>query len=250
MAKIKESSTENNSGTARPARSRMSRRGMMRTLLAGAGTGLALPAIASNASAAQPGALGMAMSAAKSGASSSATWRPVFLDEHQNATLIVMGERIAPGSSKAEINRFIDLLLSVLPADAPQRFATGNSVPQGTVFVPAPARQRLFDALGAFDAEARKRYGVPFKELSQTQQLAILNDASQPPPRQKESSTKVHLQGPAEKPVTLHDHFLHLKNWVIGAYYSSEAGIRELGWTGQVIFSSFPGCQSSGGHSA
>jgi hypothetical protein len=250
MANMPDSRTENNSGKERPRRSRITRRGMMRTLLAGAGTGLALPVITSNSSAASPGAPGMTMPPASPAKSPSGPWRPAFLDEHQNATLIILGERIAPGSTKAEVNRFIDLLLSVLPADAPQRFATGNSVPQGTVSVPAPARQRLFDALGAFDAEARKRYGKPFKEISETQQLAILNDASKPPAREKEPGANVRHLVPAERPVTLYDHFLDLKNWIVGAYYSSEAGIRELGWTGQVIFASYPGCQSSSGHGA
>jgi hypothetical protein len=224
---------------------------MMSTLLAGAGAGLALPGSARNASAAKGAAIGMVTRASQAAMEkSAASWRPSFLDNHQNETLIVLGEIIAPGSKKAQINRFIDLLLSVLPADAPQQFATGNSVPQGTVSVPAPARQKLFDALGAFDAEARKRYGAPFKELAETQQLAILNDASREPTPQHKSGPERHPLIPQERRVTLHDHFLHLKNWVIGAYYSSEAGIRDLGWTGQVIFASYPGCQNSSGPTA
>ncbi len=227
---------------------RMTRRGMMGALLAGAGAGLALPGAAH--AAASPAAMGMAMPAAAPTAAASEAWHPSFLDEHQDATLIVLGELIAPGSKKAEIHRFIDLLLSVLPANAGQDFATGNSVPQGTVSVPAPARQRLLDALGAFDAEARRRYGAPFKELTEAEQLSILNDASQPPAPEKHHPALRHPLIPEEKPVTLYDHFVDLKHWVIGAYYSSEAGIRELGWTGQVIFASYPGCQSSPGSAA
>jgi hypothetical protein len=40
----------------------------------------------------------------------------------------------------------------------------------------------------------------------------------------------------------LRDHFELLKGWISGAYYSSEIGMRELGWTGQVMFAEFPGC--------
>lgn len=40
-----------------------------------------------------------------------------------------------------------------------------------------------------------------------------------------------------------------MKGWVVGAYYSSEVGMRELGWTGDVMFESFPGCEHPGGHS-
>ena len=42
--------------------------------------------------------------------------------------------------------------------------------------------------------------------------------------------------------MTLRDHFDHLKGWIAGAYYSSEAGLKELGYTGQLFFTSFPDC--------
>lgn len=222
----------------------LTRRKMMRTLLAGAGAGVALPAIASNSST-RHSAAGAAMPTQSPGKSPAAPWRPLFLDEHQNATLVALSELIAPGSRKAEVNRFIDLLLSVLPSDAAQSFATGNSVPQGSTFVPAPARQRLFDALGAFDAEARKRYGVTFKALSETRQMAILSDASQPPPEPKASQAEPEDSASAEKTGALYHHYLDLKNWVIGGYYSTEAGIRGIGWTGNVYFPTYPGCKSS-----
>ena len=48
--------------------------------------------------------------------------------------------------------------------------------------------------------------------------------------------------------LTLRDHFDLLKGWIAGAYYSSEIGMRELGWTGNVVFAEFPGCQHPGGH--
>ncbi|MGH9326598.1 MAG: gluconate 2-dehydrogenase subunit 3 family protein, partial [Terriglobia bacterium] len=138
----------------------------MRGLLAGAGAGIALPAAASDLLSGGLAGEAVSGSEAKVASKASEAWHPVFLDDHQNATLIVLGERIAPGSSKAQVNRFIDLLLSVLPADAPQGFRTGDNHPQFTVEVRAPARQRLLDALGAFDREARKRFSAPFKDLS------------------------------------------------------------------------------------
>jgi hypothetical protein len=218
---------------------------MMRGLLAGGGAGIVLPAAASDLLSAGPAAVGVSGSEVKVATKASEAWRPVFLDEHQNATLIVLGEQIAPGSSKAQVNRFIDLLLSVLPADAPQAFLTGDNNSQFTVEVRAPARQRLLDALGAFDGEARKRFSAPFKDLSEAQQLAILNDAAEAPAQAKTTSPKIPQLLPTEKPITLHDRFDDLKNWIIGAYYSSEAGIRALGWNGEVYFPSCPGCPSS-----
>jgi len=37
--------------------------------------------------------------------------------------------------------------------------------------------------------------------------------------------------------------FENLKGWISGAYYSSEMGMRELGWTEDRVFGSFPGCE-------
>src|SRR5438045_6796097 len=42
-----------------------------------------------------------------------ARWTPEFLDSHQNQTLVLLSERIVPGSSQAQVNRIIDLLLTV-----------------------------------------------------------------------------------------------------------------------------------------
>jgi hypothetical protein len=33
------------------------------------------------------------------------------------------------------------------------------------------------------------------------------------------------------------------------AYYSSEVGMKELGWTDENYFAGFPGCEHAGGHS-
>ena len=48
--------------------------------------------------------------------------------------------------------------------------------------------------------------------------------------------------------MTIRDQFEHLKGWISGAYYSSEPGMRELGWTGNVFFDKFTGCQHGGSH--
>lgn len=38
-------------------------------------------------------------------------------------------------------------------------------------------------------------------------------------------------------------HFDNLKEWISGAYYSSEQGMRELGWNGNYAFASYPECE-------
>jgi hypothetical protein len=47
---------------------------------------------------------------------------------------------------------------------------------------------------------------------------------------------------------TIRDHFENLKGWISGAFYTSEIGMRELGWTGEMFFQSLPGCEHQGGH--
>lgn len=137
-----------------------------------------------------------------------ADWKPVFLSVQQNENLIALAESMVPGSTKAGVSRFIDLLVSV----------------------DKPENQREFvESLAALDSEAQKRFGKSFPALDASEKNMILADASV-----KES--------------TLHRHSENLKGWVSGAYYSSEAGMRELGWTGDYVFEKFPGCEHPEGH--
>ena len=79
------------------------------------------------------------------------------MDPHQNETVVALAERIVPNSTQAQVNRFIDTLLSV---DTEEN------------------RKKFVAALGEFDHEAISRYNHPFKALSEEQQNAILTAAS------------------------------------------------------------------------
>jgi hypothetical protein len=35
---------------------------------------------------------------------------------------------------------------------------------------------------------------------------------------------------------------------VVRSYYNSEAGLKDLGWTGRVMWDSFPSCEHPDGH--
>lgn len=196
----------------------ISRRELVRRLMIAGGAGLSLPGV----SAAHPVARHLAnhSAVAEAGAQTAkADWSPVFLDQHQSETLDVLGERIIPGSSKAQVNRFIDLLLSVDTQDAQTKFLA---------------------SLSAFEAESLNRFSRPYKDGTEAEQNEILAFASAAKPG-----------GTAEgqsHAATIRDHFENVKSWVAGAYYSSEIGMKELGWTGQVMFPSFPGCPDSGDH--
>lgn len=150
-----------------------------------------------------------------------AEYTPEFLDGHQLATLRILAERIVPGSTEAKSAEFIDQLLAVSPADEQQKF---------------------LQALGAFEALALNRTRAPWTLLREAQQMELLTFASAEKP-----GASAEKAG-AESRVTIRDQFEHLKGWIVGAYYSSERGMRELGWTGNVIFPEFPGCEHPGGH--
>ena len=208
----------------------LTRREMVRRLLAGAGVGAAWPL----AAASHPIHKLLADDAIFSEADAriaAADWKPVFLDAHQNESLIALSESIVPGSGKAQVNRFIDLLLSVDTHAHQEKFAA---------------------SLSTMESESLKRFGHPFAALAENQKNELLTIVSKEDEQHKEkeaasgeSSTEEHT---GQSPPTLHDHFENLKDWISGAYYSSEAGMRELGWTGDYAFESYPACDHAEGH--
>jgi hypothetical protein len=135
----------------------------------------------------------------------------VFLDDHQAKTLEVLAEAIVPGSTGARVGPFIDQLLAV-DSDPNQRAFAG--------------------ALGAFDMIAINRHGRAWIGITASQQDALLREAST-------ADAKTSALG---------ERFQHLKDWIAGAYYSSETGMRELGWEGNVFHPQLPGCTHPGGH--
>ena len=210
----------------------LNRRQMVRRMLAGAGAAMALPAIA----AATPGApngptheygtdLTTEMEQRRTG-----PWTPLFFEPHQNATYIVLAEHLLPGSTAAKVNEFVDLLLSV------------DSLEH---------QREVTNAISAFDAMAQGRWRRPYKDCPARAQVLMLTWASQAEPGEAEThepawAAKVRRdEEPAPRRVTLRDHFNTLKRWTVEAYYSSEAGKKSIGWTGQVYFSGYPGCQLS-----
>jgi hypothetical protein len=195
------------------------RREMVRRLLAGLGAGAAWPLVAASHPIHEILRDDAVLEEAEKLAA--VDWKPVFLNMQQNESLIALAERIVPGSTKAQVNRFLDLLLSVNSDNHKKEFVA---------------------AIAAFEAESQKRFGKGFPSLDDRQQNMLLADAATAPP-------KADAAGEAEKENSgLHGHFQNLKGWVSGAYYSSEMGMRELGWTEDRVFASFPGCEHPEGH--
>jgi hypothetical protein len=193
-----------------PANGGMPRRTALQVLFGGAAGAFALPAaIDAQHPIHQHLSNAAAVEQAQQRAAVAAS-TPVFLDPHQAKTLDVLAETVVPGSTGARVGPFIDQLLAV-DSGANQRAFTG--------------------ALGAFDMIAITRHGKVWIGITPQQQDALLREAST-----------------ADATSALRGHFQNLKDWIAGAYYSSEIGMRELGWDGNVFHAQLPGCTHPGGH--
>jgi len=133
---------------------------------------------------------------------------PLFLSAQQFAALDVLSEAIVPGSRSAHSAAFIDLLLSADTREAQQMFT---------------------NSLSALESVSQNNFHSAIISLSSSQ----LHDL---------------LTSPSASNSAGHKQFNHLKDWVAGAYYSSEIGMRELGWTPDRVFPAFPACSDPDAH--
>jgi hypothetical protein len=201
------------------ATGRLTRREMVQRLIAGAGAGSVWP-LGAGSHPIYAHLINGAMfeEAEKLGETN---WKPLFLSAQQEETLASLAEIIVPGARDAHADRFIDLLLSVDTAEH---------------------RKNFVESLGAFETESEQRFGKRFPALAAGEQNTLLTVGSTQPANQDSS------RGEARVNAGLRKHFDNLKGWISGAYYSSEAGMRELGWTEDRVFKKFPGCEHPDGH--
>jgi Gluconate 2-dehydrogenase subunit 3 len=211
----------------------VSRRELIRRLVAGAGAGALFAQTAMAHPVLKHLADGTLLASAEAHVPPGA-WTPKVLNSHQNETLVMLAERIVPNSGKAQVNRFIDLLLSVDTAETQKNFK---------------------DSLAVFDRESMNRFGHAFKDVSEVKQNELLTAFAaeelsfDPAPLGVVDEGGPDGDASPGTPRTLRDHFENLKLWTSGVYYSSEIGMREMGWTGVTFFLDFPGCQHPEGHS-
>ena len=149
-------------------------------------------------------------------------WTPLFLSAHQNETLLLLSDLIipetkTPGARAALVNRFIDLLLAAEDPDTQKAFV---------------------NSLSFVDGESRRRYGNAFIFISGEEQVEILNYLAYPHRLVTWQSNRSTFPG--------HDHFQLLKDWIGRAYYSSEVGMKELGWEDSPFHEPFQGCSPEG----
>lgn len=205
----------------------LNRRQMVGRILASGTGGFLLPRAAASLPLHQPAKGSGSPPTAKQSAEA-VPWKPEFLDPHQDETFLVLAEQILPGATQAGVNRIVDSLLSVDTQENQEKF---------------------LNALSAMDAESQKRFGHPFQTLSGEQQHEILRYASTSGRGQPEADTDwswfMLPQKPSSNPPRLRDHFELLKMWVAKTYLATETGMKDLGWTGNYYFPTFPGCKPS-----
>jgi hypothetical protein len=156
----------------------MTRRAMLEKLLAAAAAGAVWPVLAS-----------------------ALDWKPLVLSPQQNETLVALSESMIPGSAKAQVNRFIDLLLSVDTAENGNQFVA---------------------SLTDVERASESKFNRALHQLTSNERDEMLTSLS---------TDKAHQKN-----------FGDLKEWITTAYYSSEDGMRELGWTGEHAFRQYPVC--------
>lgn len=148
-------------------------------------------------------------------------WKPLFLDNHQNETLIVLSDLIlpatnTPGAKEALVNRYIDLVLAA----------------------ETPAAQRAFlNSLSYLDGESMRLYQSSFRHASREDQDLLLHSLAYP----RVASGWAGAVGAVADPG--HTHFQALKDRIMTAYYSSPIGEKELGWDGAFAHGPFLGCE-------
>src|SRR3984893_6362700 len=91
-------------------------------------------------------------------------WKPLFLDEHQNETLVVLSDLIipasdTPGAKEALVNRYIDLVL-----------AAETRENQGA----------FLNSLSYLDGEGMRRYKAAFRYLPREDQDNLLHSLAYP----------------------------------------------------------------------
>ena len=150
-----------------------------------------------------------------------AGWKPLFLDELQNETLVVPSDLMipatdTPGAKAALVNRTIDLVLASETSEVQRGF---------------------LNSLGFLDGESMRRFKAAFRYLSREDQDDLLHGIAYPRVGSK-------WTGDAEtKPDVGHEHFEALKKSIMTAYYSSQIGAQELGWDGAFTHGIFAGCE-------
>jgi hypothetical protein len=145
----------------------------------------------------------VALSSAALAAPTSPDWKPLVLDAHQLATVEVLEDLIipttdTPGAKAALVHRYVDLFLDAGPE---------------------PERLRFLSGLGWLDGYCHRKFDKPFRQLSEAQQIEVLEILDQQKEVEVDEGTRF---------------FRQLKSLVSRSYYNTKIGYDELNKGGRV----------------
>jgi len=155
-------------------------------------------------------------------------WKAAFLNDHQNETLVALSDVVipatgTPGAKEALVNRYLDLLLSVQPAEFQRQFVA---------------------ALDFINKESQGRFGKDFRALALDDQIWLLTPWAYP--QRASHWTEWNETRWKATPDLGQQRFEWLKALIAMAYYGSEIGQKELGWDGESINGPYEGCTQPG----
>jgi len=231
------------------AKTGLDRRELLRRLMAGAGAAGAAAALPAgslaadhigvetetqSATAAQAAGGGMSLGSAEPPDPSltSPDWKPKFFDEHQDQTVLAVADLMipetdTPGARAAQVDRFIDLLLSTEGPGTGEESSgsdfTDLLLRKGTL----EAQKRYIAALSWLDGYTLTHYSKPFTALDQAHQEIVLT----------------LLTHSSDDPEVSHGRelFALIKSSIVSAYYSSEIGsLQELKYHTNPFYTSMP----------
>lgn len=162
--------------------------------------------------------------------------------------LVPAGAAALPGGPAAEVGyvpkvfnahqwKTLEVLSDlILPADGQSASATAAGVPefiddwltlQGDLL-----KTEVLGGLTWIDMESNRRFGGDFADCSETQQKQILDRIAYPAKAAPEDS------GAAAS-------FNHIRDLVLGGFYTSKAGLEDLQYQGNKMLESWDGCPDS-----
>ena len=136
------------------------------------------------------------------------------------------------GAQRREVAALCDV---ILPADGPSPSASAVGVTDFIdeyVSAPYPDNVRdagkVLDGLAWLDAESARRYGAAFAEAPEAQRAALIGDIAH------EAPADPGLKGAAE-------FFRLFRNLVASGFYTTPAGMKDIGYVGNVPLARFEG---------
>lgn len=120
----------------------------------------------------------------------------------------------------------------VIPRDDRSGSATDAGVPEFMDFIMVEYtgnRARMRSGLGWLNAESRARHGKPFPDLTPAEQTAIVEDIAWPRRAKPEHASGVQF-------------FNAFRDLTATGFFSSQIGVRDLGYQGNMPNMSWSGC--------